>query len=262
MAYIQGDADNDGVVTVNDYSEVRGWILGATKYEDVPEAKRLGGDVNDDGEFTVADMTGISNIIFHGEVKVTAAKVSARMRAAADATDQLTLTSESEETTIFGKTVRMALNVENVETFTAGQLDIMLPQGMKIAAQSLSDRANGHELLANELGNGIVRMVASTVENNAFTGHNGALIYIDVEVGSDYNGGQIAIDNVIFSDANANSYYLSKNAPILPTGVEGIQAATMKERIYSVGGQMLKAVKKGVNIIKGENGTKKVISNK
>ena len=138
----------------------------------------------------------------------------------------------------------------------------MLPQGMKIAAQSLSDRANGHELLANELGNGIVRMVASTVENNAFTGHNGALIYIDVEVGSDYNGGQIAIDNVIFSDAKANSYYLSKNAPILPTGVEGIQAATMKERIYSVGGQMLKAVKKGVNIIKGENGTKKVISNK
>ena len=262
MAYIQGDADNDGVVTVNDYSEVRGWILSATKYEDVPEAKRLGGDVNDDKEFTVADMAGISNLIFHGEVKVTAAKVSARMRAAADAADQLTLTSESEETTIFGKTVRMALNVENAETFTAGQLDITLPQGMKIAAQSLSDRANGHELLTNNLGNGIVRMVASTVENNAFTGHNGALIYIDVEVGSDYNGGQIAIDNVIFSDANANSYYLSKNAPILPTGVEGIQAATMKERIYSVGGQMLKAVKKGVNIIKGENGTKKVISNK
>ena len=262
LAYILGDADNDKRITVNDYSEVRGWILSATKFEKVSEAKRYGGDVNGDGEFTVADMTGISNLIFHEQWDWTPARVSARMRAAADASDQLTLTSESEETTIFGKTVRMALNVENAETFTAGQLDIMLPQGMKIAAQSLSDRANGHELLANELGNGIVRMVASTVENNAFTGHNGALIYIDVEVGSDYNGGQIAIDNVIFSDAKANSYYLSKNAPILPTGVEGIQAATMKERIYSVGGQMLKAVKKGVNIIKGENGTKKVISNK
>ena len=260
---VLGDATGDKNVRVTDYEEVRRWILGAKEFEDVEEKLAYGGDVNSDKKFDVADLTCISGLIFEKDFEIpTPAKVSARMRAAADATDQLTLTSESEETTIFGKTVRMALNVENVETFTAGQLDITLPQGMKIAAQSLSDRANGHELLANELGNGIVRMVASTVENNAFTGHNGALIYIDVEVGSDYNGGQIAIDNVIFSDANANSYYLSKNAPILPTGVEGIQAATMKERIYSVGGQMLKAVKKGVNIIKGENGTKKVISNK
>ena len=34
----------------------------------------------------------------------------------------------------------------------------------------------------------------------------------------------------------------------------------MKERIYSVGGQMMKAVKKGLNIIVGEgNNSKKVI---
>ena len=260
---VLGDATGDKKVRVTDYEEVRRWILGAKEFEEIDEKLAYGGDVNSDKKFDVADLTCISGLIFEDGFQIpNAARVSARMRAAADATDQLTLTSESEETSIFGKTVRMALNVENAETFTAGQLDITLPQGMKIAAQSLSDRANGHELLAGDLGNGTVRMVASTVENNAFTGHNGALIYLDVEVGSDYKGGQISIDNVIFTDAKANSYYLSKNAPILPTGVEGIQAATMKERIYSVGGQMLKAVKKGVNIIKGENGTKKVISNK
>ena len=131
---------------------------------------------------------------------------------------------------------------------------------MKLAGQSLSDRANGHELLANEISGGTYRLVASTVENHEFNGRNGALIYLDVEVGSDYNGGDILVDNVIFSDTQANRYYLTQNGPIVPTGIDGIEAASVKERIYSVGGQMMKAVKKGINIIVGENNkTQKVV---
>lgn len=258
--YIVGDADNDKRVTVNDYSEVRGWILTAKKFEDVSEAQRYAGDVNCDEEFTVGDMTGISNLIFYNSVTGPQAGAPSRARAFNASADQLTVANESEETTIFGKTVRMAVSLDNAEAFTAGQMDIILPQGMKLAGQSLSSRANGHELLANEIAGGTYRLVASTVENNAFNGSNGALIYLDVEVGSDYNGGNITIDNVIFSDAQANSYYLTNNGPIVPTGIEGIEAASVKERIYSVGGQMMKAVKKGINIIVGENNeTKKVV---
>ena len=260
LAYILGDADNDKLVTVNDYSEVRGWILKAKKFEEISEAKRYAGDVNGDEVITVADMTGISNLIFHGSVTGPQAAAPSRARAFDASADQLTVANESEETTIFGKTVRMAVSLSNAEAFTAGQMDIILPQGMKLAGQSLSSRANGHELFANEIAGGTYRLVASTVENNEFNGSNGALIYLDVEVGSDYNGGNITIDNVIFSDAQANSYYLSKNGPIVPTGIEGIEAASVKERIYSVGGQMMKAVKKGINIIVGENNnTKKVV---
>ena len=260
FAYIQGDADNDKLVTVNDYSEVRGWILTAKKFKDVSEAQRYAGDVNSDEVFTVADMTGISNLIFHGSVTGPQAAAPSRARAFNASADQLTVANESEETTIFGKTVRMAVSLDNAEAFTAGQMDIILPQGMKLAGQSLSSRANGHELLANEIAAGTYRLVASTVENNAFNGSNGALIYLEVEVGSDYNGGNITIDNVIFSDAQANSYYLTNNGPIVPTGIDGIEAASVKERIYSVGGQMMKAVKKGINIIVGENNeTKKVV---
>ena len=255
LAYIVGDADNDKLVTVNDYSEVRGWILTAKKFEDVSEAKRYAGDVDGDKVFTVADMTSISNLIFNPSAAV------ARGARAIDAADsELTLSTESEETTIFGKTVRMAVNLSHSVAFTAGQMDITLPQGMKLAGQSLSSRANGHEVLANEIGSGVYRLVASTVENNEFNGRNGALIYLDVEVGSDYNGGNITLDNVLFSDAQANKYTLTSNGPIVPTGIDGIEAASVKERIYSVGGQMMKAVKKGINIIVGENNkTQKVV---
>ena len=260
LAYLVGDADNDKRITVNDYSRVRNWILTAKKFEDVSESQRYAGDVNGDKLFTVADMTGISNLIFHGQWDWLPSASSARARSAAAAEDKLTLATESEETTIFGKTVRMAINLDNIEAFSAGQMDITLPQGMKLAGQSLSSRANGHEVLANEISNGTYRIVASTVENNEFNDRNGALIYLDVEVGSDYNGGNILIDNVIFSDTQAKSYYLTQNGPIVPTGINGIEAASVKERIYSVGGQMMKAVKKGINIIVGENNkTQKVV---
>lgn len=260
LAYIVGDADNDKDVTVNDYSEVRGWILTAKKFTDVSEAQRYAGDVDGDEKFTVADMTSISNLIFYGTKEGPAAAAATRARAIDASADKITLANESEETTIFGKTIRMAINIDHSAAFSAGQMDITLPQGMKLAGQSLSDRANGHELLANEISGGTYRLVASTVENHEFNGRNGALIYLDVEVGSDYNGGDILVDNVIFSDTQANRYYLTQNGPIVPTGIDGIEAASVKERIYSVGGQMMKAVKKGINIIVGENNkTHKVV---
>ena len=167
---------------------------------------------------------------------------------------------ESEETSLLGKTLRLAVNVASAQAFSAGQMDITLPAGLTLAKASLSDRANGHDLAANKLGNGAIRLVAETIENKEFIGNAGALIYLDVEVGSDFKGGEININNIIFSDTDANAYRAYINEPIVPTGIEGVEAATVKERIYSVGGQMMKAVKKGLNIIVGEGkNSKKVI---
>ena len=260
-AYIQGDANNDGEVNVSDYDEVRSWILQAKKFADIEEAKAYGGDVNVDKKFNVGDLTCISNIIFKSDY-ILPEPERASLRGNAETEVQLTVANQSEETTIFGKTVRMAISLDNNLAFAAGQLDITLPQGMKLAGQSLTDRANGHDLLANEIAGGTYRLVASTVENNAFIGNNGALILIDVEVGNDYNGGEITVDNVIFSDSKGNCYEVNSDRYVHLTGIESIEAASMKERIYSVGGQVMKTVKKGINIIKGENGAKKVVSNK
>lgn len=260
-AYIQGDANNDGEVNVSDYDEVRSWILQAKKFADIEEAKAYGGDVNVDKKFNVGDLTCISNIIFKSDYTLPEPE-RASLRGNAETEVQLTVANQSEETTIFGKTVRMAISLDNSLAFAAGQLDITLPQGMKLAGQSLTNRANGHDLLANEIAGGTYRLVASTVENNAFIGNNGALILIDVEVGSDYNGGEITVDNVIFSDSKGNCYEVNSDRYVHLTGIESIEAASMKERIYSVGGQVMKTVKKGINIIKGENGAKKVVSNK
>ena len=239
---------------MNDYSTVRNWILSATAYEDVSESQRYAGDVDGNKQFTVADMTKISNIIFYGD-KNGAAPAGAKGQLTVVDNDEITLVKESEETSVFGKTIRVAVNVAHNVAFTAGQFDVKLPEGMKIASQSLTERGNGHELLCNEIGNGLYRMVAATIDNTKFNGRTGALVLIDVEVSGSYTGGEISVSNVIFSDANGISYSIvGPGNDGETTGIDGVTAPTVKERIYSIGGQMKKALKKGINIIVGEDG--------
>lgn len=267
-----GDADLDETVTVNDYSEVRSWIIEGKEYKDLAVDKAWAGDVNGDGDFTVADLTQISNIIFYGdpagekveetEGGTTRARV---VRSSTSADGELAVTKTGEETTVFGKTVQIAVEVAHQATFTAGQFDIQLPAGMKLVGQTLSDRANGHELLSNEIADGKYRFLASTIDNNAFNGNSGAIVVLSVEVGSDYNGGDIQVSNVIFSDAKGRSYSITRgigDGTGETTGINAITAPTMKERIFSIGGMVKKSIQKGINIIVGEDGTARKVVKK
>ena len=259
-SYILGDVDHDRKVTVIDYARVRNMILSGITYDDIAdEVVRYSADATEDNKINVADLSQISTFIF-GE-NVNNASRAALFASDFSAENKIAAAIDSEKTTIFGKTVRVAINVESGVAFTAGQFDVKLPAGMKLVGASLSERANGHEVLTGDLENGMKRVVVSVVENNSFNGNNGALVYLDVEVASEFNGGNIEVSDAIFTDGCANSYYLTNNGPVVPTGIDGVEAATAKERIYSVGGQMMKAVKKGINILVGDdNKSKKVVS--
>lgn len=264
-AYIKGDACHDGNVNVNDYDLVRSWILKAKSFESVVnelgEGAAYGGDMDEDKTFTVADMTRISNLIFRGSEN---GETTTRARATRSVEgDQITIAKQAEETTVFGKTVQIAVNVTNNASFTAGQFDVTLPAGMKLVGQELTGRSNGHEIFGSELSEGKYRILAATIENTAFVGHEGALVVLNVEVGSDYTGGTVEVNNAIFSDADGRSYVITRgigDSTGETTGIDSITAPTMKERIFSIGGMVKKSVQKGINIIVGEDGTtRKVI---
>lgn len=264
-AYIKGDACHDGNVNVNDYDLVRSWILKAKSFDSVVnelgEGAAYGGDMNEDKTFDVGDMTRISNLIFRGSEN---GKTTTRARATRSVEgDQITIAKQAEETTVFGKTVQIAVNVTNNASFTAGQFDVTLPAGMKLVGQELTGRSNGHEIFGSELSEGKYRILAATIENTAFVGHEGALVVLNVEVGSDYTGGTVEVNNAIFSDADGRSYVITRgigDSTGETTGIDSITAPTMKERIFSIGGMVKKSVQKGINIIVGEDGTtRKVI---
>lgn len=264
-AYIVGDANHDGNVNVKDYDLVREWILDAMSFKQVVdkfgEGAAFGGDVDGNGTIDVGDMTRISNLIFRGSEN---GETTTRARATRSVEgDQITIAKQAEETTVFGKTVQIAVNVTNNASFTAGQFDVTLPAGMKLVGQELTGRSNGHEIFGSELSEGKYRILAATIENTAFVGHEGALVVLNVEVGSDYTGGTVEVNNAIFSDADGRTYVITRgigDGTGETTGIDSITAPTMKERIFSIGGMVKKSVQKGINIIVGEDGTtRKVI---
>lgn len=266
-AFVLGDVNNNGVINVADYDAVRRMILSADmkKFEDAValfgEVPAYAADVNEDKAIDVADLTSISNFIFNGGFDKDAVSKAARVKTAGKVMcdDVVTLQAVSEETTLTGKTMRLAVNVANTTDYVNFQMDVQLPEGMTLVGESLSERANGHLLSTADLGNGAFRMVAENVENVAFGNQTNAVLYLDVEVSSSYNAGEVALSNIIFSDAKGNAYRMNGLTTNAPTGINEITAPNMKERIYSVGGQVMKAMKKGVNIIKGEGSVKKVV---
>ena len=266
-SHVLGDVNLSGSINVADYDEVRKMILSDVADFDAAvktftEAKAYAADVNEDLAIDVADLTSISNFIFNGgfakdQVEDQVARAKALAKVQCD--DVLSLQAVSEETTLTGKTMRLAVNLDNSTDYVNYQMDVKLPEGMTLVGEKLTERANGHQLSSAALSNGSFRMVAENVENVAFGNQTAAVLYLDVQVDANYNGGEVEISNIIFSDAKGNAYRMSGLQTNAPTGIDSITAPTMTERIYSVGGQMMKAMKKGVNIIKGEGTVKKVV---
>ena len=118
---------------------------------------------------------------------------------------------------------------------------------MTVVGESVGNRANGHNVYSMDV-NGVHRVIVSTIENNSFVGGD-AILYLDVTGGS---VDKITLDNIIFAEANGRATTIEGNGA---TGIDGVEAESgLKQKIYSVGGQLLNKVKQGINIIRNANG--------
>ena len=241
-----GDANGDGKVTGSDYAKIIDIVLGR---EDAPEDISLI-DINEDGEIGVADATAVANIIRFGNVRGEVAP-----------SRSATSESMSVETTQEGNLIRYAINLNSTRRYVAGQMDIRLPEGMTLVGESLTSRANGQELLSNNLSDGMHRIVIAALEAEALQGNEGAVVYIDVQTDESYNGGNIELSNIVFADMMARQTRFTLGAEA--TGIAGVDAEQgIAERIYNMGGRVVNAVKKGINIIRRADGSTQKVLNK
>jgi len=252
--YMLGDVTNDGSVLVDDYNTIKGYVLAPTT---APTSGRAlnAADVNGDGKINIGDVTAVANIIIN---RGSAARARAMRVAAVASTDAITLSSASE-----GTIQRIAINLKNSTAYVACQMDIKLPSGMTLVGESLSGRANGHTLSSNDLSDGSHRVVISTVENNSFNDSESAILYLDVNTVSSNDIDKASVSNVMFTDAEARVYNFADLTCGSATEINGIKADQgIGSKIYSVGGKLLNALQKGVNIIRNADGSTKKIINK
>jgi hypothetical protein len=176
---------------------------------------------------------------------------AARGYGMSDANESLSMTQD---------TKRIAVSLANVSDYTAFQMDLVLPDGMKIVGTSLSNRAGeSHKLYSRNQMDGSIRLLASSVTGETFSGNEGAVLYIDVETTGEYMGGKAELLNILFADTNAQtrSFTIGGDA----TGIDTVGTfEALKQKVYDLGGRVKDGLKKGINIIRRADGsTQKVV---
>lgn len=242
--YVLGDVTEDGVVLTDDYLTVLNAVLD-------PETLEGGkvfaaADVNRDGKISIADVTLIAAKVTNGLWPSLGGSLNAPMVGS----ENLTVSAEDNN-----GVQRIAINLENRKDYVACQMDIVLPAGMTVVGESVGNRANGHALYSKDI-DGVHRVVISTIENNSFT-NGSAILYLDVQGGSI---DKVALDKVIFAEANGRETTITGNDA---TGINGMETeGSLKQKIYTVGGQLLDKLKQGINIVRNANGKTQKVTGK
>ena len=219
-----GDADGDGSVDVLDHAVIRNYILD----NDVPAyVKKY--DVNEDQDINVADLAAVVNIILGLPIGNDEA-AGVRSTSA----DVLTLNNVGNG--------RYALQLQSGRTFTALQMDLVLPAGMTL----LSEESANHEVMTRSLSNGKTRILVYSMQNAAFDGTD--ILYFNVA-----GQGTITAENIFLSDANANSVRMTLGNA---TGINAIGMGS-DATIYDLSGRQSETLRRGVNIVRKADGTTK-----
>ncbi len=256
--YLPGDAaidpetgKGDGKWRVNDYDKILGYVL--MRAEDQPD--RMGIEfaaanvvqdaaVPEEEVIDIADLTAVTRLITTGSYVQAFSGI--RM-APAKVDDVLSYNIVNENNAHF-----LEIKLEGSHRFVAGQMDIQLPEGAVLLAAGLGDRAALHTLNTNDLGDGVHRIVISSIDLQNFA-EGGDQVLVRLEIIGDVQG--TLIQNAKFTDSNARRYTVAVQQGGATTGIGGVTLDSVKSKIYSVGGQMKRMIEKGVNIIRNSDGT-------
>ena len=250
--YLIGDVNEDTKVLVDDYTTILRHTLHAAI---ITDPKLLAAaDANFDGAVNIGDLTAVARIIT-GTDDVQPVAAPSRVRSIiAPSADALALRFEGE-----GLHQRIAVSVDASRLYAGAQMDIRLPEGITLSAATAGAGAEDFAVYTNALENGMHRVVLTSLEGLTFAENSDALLWLDVQVDHNYSGEGVEISNILFSDTMAHVYSLQAPAGEA-TGLGTVSMTEeVKEKIYSVGGILMDGLKRGVNIIRGNDGTSKKV---
>ena len=108
------------------------------------------------------------------------------------------------------ETKTLAFILDNEQPFYGFQADITIPEGLEVVTNSngqaditLSPRADAsYTLIQNMLEDGLLRIGTFSTTHSPLTGDTGILFSIRVKADSNFNGGTLRVDNILFIGEN------------------------------------------------------------
>ena len=201
-------------------------------------------DINGDGRVTVTDIIWLQYFWAFNEWPNPAAAA----RGDIDMNDGVNM----EVVSTRGNITRLAINLNNSDSYRAFQIGMQLPAGAKVVGQSLGDRVQNANLMRSESAMGNVRFLTMTSLNSSFEGNEGAVLYVDIE---NLNG-DVTLTEAYFTNSEMNEAAFVNNGQttsIRESITNALESAGQK--IYNMGGRVMNGLKKGINIIRRNDGS-------
>lgn len=191
-----GDVNNDGKINITDIIATASYILGNNPTRFVFEAA----DMNHSNSINVTDIIGIASIILNGGASHSPKAFSP----ATESSDYLHAEN-------FGigehQSKSLSINLHNTRNYTAFQMDVHIPEGLRIEDCKLSDRGSDHTIDYQVMTEGVVRVIAYSISNSAFAGNDGCLVELTLSADDSFEGATISIDEIIFAEADMTEHH-------------------------------------------------------
>ena len=198
-----GDSNDDDRVTITDAVNTANYAVGITPEVFVFRAA----DVNGDNRISVADASGTVAIVLDQPVQTSSmAKVRALASATDDDSDLLVIDDYSAK---LGETTSVLVALDNTLDYVALQADVVVPEGMTLAAVNIGNRAEAnHALAVKRIDDRTMRIALFDINNSTFADNNEAILELIVKVNGSTTD-RIEINNILASDAQAHEYVLT-----------------------------------------------------
>lgn len=252
--YILGDANNDGEVTVSDFTAIANHILGNTP--EVFNAKAA--DVNKDGEISVSDLTGVANIILYGSPTGNAEIKGDNI----DDDDIAIYANVPTFTLQAGNSITLPISIKNLGMqFSAYQFDITLPEGVELTDANISTlrlQGKAHDFFAwNKMEGNTYRILCASTAGTAYQGNDGTVATLTLTAENGVMAGIYELD-VQSLEVSENAQYAKAEDTAVPfiigneTSIHDINADADANKIFNLAGMKMQKLQKGVNIFNGQ----------
>lgn len=283
-SYMLGDINADNEVDVRDYTGVANHIMGNTPDGFVVKA----GDVDENGDIDVRDYTGVANIIMGNSVygstrnsaRALKSKTYARVASNIDGMDNVIYATNTKGAP--GSQIELSICMKNQTPIRGFQFDLYLPEGVSVVKNAkgriMASLASGrlpeddeHTLVIDEVSDGVFRFLCSSLYDENFTGNEGEIVTLTVNINADMAYGDYAVllKNIIMTETDISKFYKADNIESVFTVDASTSVPTLQDEllgvgknnespIYSIDGQLvgrstdMSKLKKGVYIRDGK----------
>lgn len=237
QTYTPADANNDGMIAIDDVVLTINAVLGNTSENFVFDAA----DMNGDGQILIDDVVKVINAVLG--VNTSAASNVRR----ADINESFILNHTESG---------LGMSVSNAAGYAALQYDLQLPEGAEVKDVRFTGKSN-HKVTFREMDGNVVRVIVVSLTNEAFSGNE----LLDVMIDSAQDA-EISIENACVATRNgAVSKVQNASAKIggNATAIDQLLDGMARADVYDLNGKLVKknaatavGLQKGIYIINGK----------